>query len=62
MKYQCPSCQTELTWQADNEHRPFCSARCKNKDFVAWTNEENVLPGSPEWEDMFSQDLENHSI
>lgn len=58
MKYQCPSCKTELEWDNTNTHRPFCSERCKNYDLVAWANEDNKFPGSPEWEDILSSDIE----
>ncbi len=40
---KCPSCgrETEFT---GNEHRPFCSERCKLIDFGAWADEEYALP------------------
>ena len=44
MEYECPCCKTPLTWDTNNPWRPFCSERCKNKDFIAWANEENTLP------------------
>lgn len=44
MEYECPCCKTPLTWNPENPWRPFCSERCKNKDFIAWANEENKLP------------------
>lgn len=44
---KCPSCgkQTEYT---GNEHRPFCSERCKLIDFGAWADEEFALPAQTE--------------
>jgi endogenous inhibitor of DNA gyrase (YacG/DUF329 family) len=35
-------------YAADNPHRPFCSARCKNNDFGAWANEAFAVPADPE--------------
>lgn len=57
MEYQCPRCQIELQWSSDNPHRPFCSARCQNSDFIAWANEENCLPGDSDFADVFSDDI-----
>lgn len=44
---KCPTCgrQTEYT---GNEHRPFCSERCKLIDFGAWADEEFALPAQTE--------------
>ncbi len=44
---KCPTCgkQTEYT---GNEHRPFCSERCKLLDFGAWADEEFALPAQTE--------------
>lgn len=52
----CPNCGTELIWDSRNTFRPFCSARCKNNDLVAWANEDHAIPGQP-LEDVFSEDL-----
>ena len=40
---KCPQCgkETEFT---GNEHRPFCSERCKLLDFGAWADEQFRLP------------------
>ncbi len=59
MKYQCPNCKTELEWNNNNTHRPFCSDRCKNKDLIAWANEENTIAGSADFDDVHSADLDN---
>ena len=55
----CPNCGTEQVWDTRNEFRPFCSARCKNNDLVAWANEDHAIPGQP-LEDVFSEDLEGN--
>lgn len=61
MNYNCPKCETSLVWDNNNPHRPFCSEQCKNKDFIAWANEENTLPGDAEMDEVFSGDLEQFS-
>ncbi|CAA0096272.1 DNA gyrase inhibitor YacG [Zhongshania aliphaticivorans] len=53
----CPNCGTEQIWDSNNTFRPFCSARCKNNDLVAWANEDHAIPGQP-LEDVFSEDLD----
>ena len=58
MLYKCPKCQTELEWDSKNPNKPFCSERCKNHDLIAWANEENRVPGSPEWDDILSSEIE----
>ncbi|TRZ89859.1 MAG: DNA gyrase inhibitor YacG [Rhodocyclaceae bacterium] len=34
----CPKCGRDVEWIAGNRYRPFCSARCKGVDFVAWAS------------------------
>lgn len=58
MQYKCPSCKTEIEWNKNNEFRPFCSAQCKNKDFMGWANEEHVLEGSSAYDDLLSDEIE----
>ena len=40
---KCPTCGRRTEYEG-NEHRPFCSERCKLIDFGAWANEEYSLP------------------
>ena len=47
MNYPCPCCQQMVLWDTQNEYRPFCSARCKNNDLVAWATGEHVMASSP---------------
>ena len=54
---QCPACKAELEWTQENPNRPFCSERCRNLDFVAWANEENIVPGNPVYDDVLSEEL-----
>ena len=41
---KCPVCGRETRWE-DNEHRPFCSERCKLVDLGAWAGGSYVIPG-----------------
>lgn len=54
----CPNCGAKTRWSRKNPHRPFCSERCKNRDFIAWANEEHVIEGSPTYDDLLSDDLD----
>ncbi|MCR8923677.1 DNA gyrase inhibitor YacG [Dasania sp. GY-MA-18] len=54
---ECPSCKRKLQWDSNNPYRPFCSQSCKDKDFVAWANEENVIGGNSVYDDLLSGDL-----
>jgi endogenous inhibitor of DNA gyrase (YacG/DUF329 family) len=53
----CPTCKTSLVWSSDNPNRPFCSESCRNKDFIAWSEEENRLAGSSTYDDLLSGEL-----
>ena len=53
----CPVCQTETQWTTNNPNRPFCSERCRNKDFVGWANEEHMMAGNSVYDDLLSDDL-----
>ena len=55
---KCPNCNKPVEWKKDNKHRPFCSERCKLIDFGAWANEEHSIPGSPNFDDLMSDELE----
>ena len=56
-RVKCPCCQTEAIWSRTNPHRPFCSQRCKDQDFVAWTNEERTIQGNSVYDDILSEEL-----
>lgn len=45
--HRCPTCRRELTWDASNPYRPFCSERCRLIDLGAWLKEERAIPGEP---------------
>ena len=40
----CPQCGGESVYAPSNPFRPFCSERCKNIDFGAWSSESFRLP------------------
>jgi endogenous inhibitor of DNA gyrase (YacG/DUF329 family) len=40
---QCPICGKP----AEPEHRPFCSARCRQVDLGRWLSGNYVIPGAP---------------
>lgn len=54
---KCPTCQANTVWDATNPHRPFCSERCRNKDFIGWANEERRISGDNDYDDLLSDDL-----
>lgn len=54
---KCPSCAADVMWQESSEFRPFCSARCRDQDFIAWTNGDRAIGGSEEYDDLLSGDL-----
>ena len=46
-KIYCPSCRTEIDWQATVATRPFCSKRCQKSDYNDWLLESHRIPGEP---------------
>lgn len=57
---KCPTCQAEVIWGETNPHRPFCSERCRNKDFIDWAREEHRIGGDNDYDDLLSDDLPKH--
>ncbi len=55
-KTYCPSCLTRLLWHKNNPHRPFCSERCKNNDFICWSNETHNMLGYSPYDELFSKE------
>lgn len=60
---QCPACKLLTAWSNENPHRPFCSVRCKDSDFIDWANESHRIAGSAEYGDLLSetQPIDNNS-
>ena len=54
---KCPGCGAELAWDTTNPHRPFCSERCKNADFIGWAKEEHRIGGDTDYDDALSDEL-----
>ena len=44
---RCPTCGTSVSWVAESQYRPFCSARCRQIDLGAWASEAYSVPASP---------------
>ena len=40
---RCPQCRKPTLWEG-NDHRPFCSERCRLIDLGAWSDESYRLP------------------
>jgi endogenous inhibitor of DNA gyrase (YacG/DUF329 family) len=40
----CPACKGPSLYATSNPSRPFCSERCKGRDFGAWASESFRLP------------------
>ena len=41
---RCPRCGQQTHWQ-NNEHRPFCSEKCRQIDLGRWANEDYAIAG-----------------
>lgn len=54
---KCPGCNAEVVWEETSEYRPFCSASCKNRDFIGWANEENKVGSDADYDDVLSEEL-----
>lgn len=42
-RHKCPLCGK----QAANEHRPFCSQGCRDRDLLNWLGDAYRVPGRP---------------
>ncbi|MCZ6656291.1 MAG: DNA gyrase inhibitor YacG [Gammaproteobacteria bacterium] len=49
----CPTCGNFVKWTRKNEHRPFCSDRCKLIDLGAWADEQYTLPEQQVYDDRY---------
>jgi len=41
----CPCCNKQVLWVAENTTKPFCSERCKLTDLGEWASETRAIPG-----------------
>ena len=57
-RVRCPTCGQPVDWIESNEHRPFCSRRCRDSDFCDWADEQHVIATEQSHSDVFSEDLE----
>ncbi len=63
VKVNCPTCQTQVEWIAENKCKPFCSDRCRLIDLGEWASESRVIKGESLKQEMtaqideFSEDL-----
>ena len=52
----CPQCKGPALFAPTNLWRPFCSKRCKSRDFGAWASEEFRLPDSePKMDEILNE-------
>lgn len=47
----CPRCGKAAVYAPQNKYRPFCSERCQQSDFYAWSEEEYKVAGPAATED-----------
>ena len=52
---KCPRCNEPCSNKKENQHRPFCSEKCKLIDFGSWTNEEKLISRPIESEDFYQE-------
>ena len=55
----CPTCGNFVKWTPKNEHRPFCSDRCKLIDLGAWADEQHTIPGQQVYDDLMGDALDS---
>lgn len=60
MTKKCSVCNRPRT----PEYHAFCSAICRDKDLLAWGNDEYVLDEDPDLkvDNLFSEDLRENSL
>ena len=50
---RCPRCEKKVDLVIKNDHRPFCSEKCKLIDFGSWVNEDNKISRPIQSEDFY---------
>ena len=51
MKKACPICKKPRS----EDHAPFCSQRCRDRDLARWFNDGYSVPGRPASEDELTR-------
>lgn len=54
---KCPTCQSDVKWEAESKFKPFCSDRCKLIDLGDWASEKHAIPVKPEFDAQALDDL-----
>jgi hypothetical protein len=62
MKVKCPTCHTEVIWNEQAKHRPFCSKRCQLIDLGQWANEEHSIPSDEHKLDKLPDNIDIEDI
>ena len=52
----CPICKKPRS----DEHAPFCSTRCKDRDLARWFNDSYAVPGPPADPEDIDRALDRH--
>ncbi|MBB1485469.1 DNA gyrase inhibitor YacG [Oceanospirillum sediminis] len=55
----CPTCRCQIEWKPENQHRPFCSERCRLIDLGEWASESHKIAGEPALDEASSDLMEN---
>lgn len=55
LKVNCPTCQTQVEWKAENKFKPFCCERCRLIDLGEWASETRVIKGQSHKQEMTAQ-------
>ena len=55
----CPACGKKIAWDTRNQHRPFCSERCKLADLGAWASERYRVAGEAREDDAPSSSADD---
>jgi uncharacterized protein len=52
----CPQCGGDSIFAISNAYRPFCSERCKDIDYGAWSSESFRMPADAPPDDLIYGD------
>ncbi|MGJ8692451.1 MAG: DNA gyrase inhibitor YacG [Thalassotalea sp.] len=57
VKVNCPTCKTQVIWQPESLHRPFCSERCKLIDLGDWAEENHKITQPIQGEQEITEEM-----